>query len=1258
MRHINPHYMKKILSLVLVVFLSFSGFSQQWVPITSDTPSEATASLISANESTTVFKVELGGYYSSTVNTTQGDASILSVEGSTPLLVNGAPDVPKVAVSLIIPDAAQMVYNIVSSEFIEIEDILLAPSKGSLSRTIDPATIPYEFGDTYNLDAFYPGEMANLQEPYIVRDHRGQAAWVYPFRYNPVTKTLRVYYNVVVEVTSTDAKGVNILSQKDKPATINSQFNEIYNRHFINAGQEKYTALEEAGKMLIISYPDFMYSMQPLVEWRIKTGHPTEMVDVTTIGGSAQIKSFIADYYNLQGLTYVLLVGDESQVPTSYSNGDSDNDYSYIVGSDHYPELFIGRFSAENVDDVITQVTRTVDYEKTPFNGSDWHSHNIGIGSDQGPGDDNEYDYTHIRNLQIVLEAFTYTESAELFDGNQGGNDASGNPTPSMVAAEIEDGSSLINYVGHGSTTSWGTTGFSNSDVNNLTNTNLLPYIFSVACVNGNFVGNTCFAEAWMRATHDNQPSGAVAVIMSTINQDWNEPMEGQDAMNDILGEVYPDNIKRTFGGVTFNGMMQMMDSYGNSSFDMADTWTIFGDPALNIRTAQPMAMTVSHNPAIFFGLNSFTVTCNKNGALATLVQDGVLIDTKVVAGNEATFTFDPFTELGEVDITITAFNCVPYLATIPIMGGAPGLPANPVPDDMGNGVSLLTNFVWQQLPGGDAEGSTFFLGTDNPPTNVFDGVEVIGNTFLSDVTLDPETEYFWQIKSFNGYGVVEGPVWSFTTKNAPDEDFETGDFSSNNWTFGGDADWVIDTENSRSGNNSACSGAITDGQTTSLQLSVESSSFGKISFWVKPSCEMENDNITFVVNGATEMTWTGTPAAWVEYSYFVGPGPYVFEWIYTKDANGGAAGSDCAWVDFMYLPSATMISCQAGDDQTVCSDSQVQLQGVASNYSSLSWSTSGDGSFDDATILNPVYTFGDEDITNKTVTLTIAANGTTGNSSDEVVIAITQAPEAFAGDDMNICSGDEVAIDYATATNFQSLLWTTSGDGAFSDEATLKPVYTPGAEDIANGNVILTLTALGDAPCAQMTSEMMVEINATPTAPSEPVGPVAVDLVYVTESSYSVDAVETATSYSWMVEPVDAGTILVQDPENNALIQWNSSFVGEALISVNAANECGASNYSQTLPVMVDNTVGIDDMKMEASIFPNPSNGIFQVVLSENRAATIEVYTLTGELVLQNSIEEGTSKVVLNMQNSAKGVYFVKISGMKSTLTQKLVIK
>ncbi|HRY98596.1 MAG TPA: C25 family cysteine peptidase, partial [Bacteroidales bacterium] len=559
--------------------------------------------------------------------------------------------------------------RVISKQYTDIPGILIAPSKGNLTRDIDPSTVAYVYGEPYQKGGFFPGSLASLREPYILRDVRGQALVVYPFQYDPLTHTLRVIHSMEVEIYSTGQPGYNTHTA---PATsaLSREFREVYRSHFLNYSDSKYTPLSDQGKMLVICHGPFMNDMMPLVEWKNQSGIPTQIVNVSTIGTtSTAIKNYISSYYATNGLTFVLLVGDAAQVPTMVlTSGHSDNAYGYISGNDHYPELFVGRFSAETAEDVQTQVRRTIAYERDANTSQTFFSNSIGVASNEGPGDDNEMDYQHVRNMQTDLLGYTYNGNLEYFEGSQGGNDAAGNPSAAQVATGINGGAGVILYTGHGSNTSWGTSGFSNANVNTLTNGGMLPFIWAVACVNGNFVGNTCFAEAWLRARDLEQPKGAVAALMSTINQSWNPPMEAQDEMVDILVESYASNIRRTFGGLSMNGCMKMNDSYGSGGDEMTDTWNLFGDPSLMVRTDTPMVLTASFQPNVLLGSSQLQVISPVNGALATLTLNGQIIASQPISGGMVTLNFPALTGLDTLVLVISGYNLIPLTSLIPVI--------------------------------------------------------------------------------------------------------------------------------------------------------------------------------------------------------------------------------------------------------------------------------------------------------------------------------------------------------------------------------------------------------------------------------------------------------------------------------------------------------------------------------------------------------------------------------------------------------------
>jgi hypothetical protein len=609
-----------------------------------------------------------------TVSTPAGESKIVSIDKGTPLLIEGAPDLQKLSASLIIPDQAKMEVNVTASTYYDLTGIDIAPSKGNLKRNIDPSNIPFTYGNMYGQNALYPSALASLNTPYILRDHRAQTIHVCPFQYNPITKVLRVYTKIVVTVSVLSSTGgENAFERITNEKIADKEFESIYKRQFINyhAIQNRdmmYTPVEENGSMLVICYDAFAADMQPFITWKNRKGIQTEMVLKSVAGSTASsIKTFIANYYSTHpNLKYVLLVGDAPQIPSSSTSaGDSDNNYGYISGSDSYPELFIGRFSATTNAHVQTMVMRTLNYEETPQAGATWYKKGITIASDQGPGDDNEMDFEHQLYLKSLLMAYTYNNITENYDGSQGGLDANGNPTAASIGAQINSGVGIITYTGHGSDFAFSTSGYSTTNITSLTNTTAHPFIWSVACVNGNFVANTtCFAEGWLRAGTPAAPKGALATMMSTINQSWNPPMEGQDAMVDILVESDATNIKRSFGGLSFNGCMQMNDVYGAAGDEMTDTWTLFGDPSVMVYTNTPTPMVTSHVSAAAIGTTAINVSNNTDGALVCLSKAGVILGTGISNGTSAVITI-PAATAGTIDVVATAYNKMPYSGTI-----------------------------------------------------------------------------------------------------------------------------------------------------------------------------------------------------------------------------------------------------------------------------------------------------------------------------------------------------------------------------------------------------------------------------------------------------------------------------------------------------------------------------------------------------------------------------------------------------------------
>ena len=674
--------MKKT-SLLTALFLMFSfmGFAQEWHGITSDSPTRMKKTLVSSTANEIVVNVNLDGFYTQSVTTPNGKQVVVSVDKMATELEAGAPQLPYEVIPVMIGDLAEMTVSVTNAAYVDFENVEVAPSKGNFSRQINPEDVPYTYGEMYSQNAFWPAAQATLEAPYIIRDFRGQNIWVRPFAYNPVTKTLRVYTSMTVVMTKVSDNGENQMSARKATTKVAPEFKAAYERRFINFDQaaKDYPFVEDAGEMLVICADQFMASMQPLVDWKNISGRPTTMVSVTTAGGNSdtQIKSYITNLYNdpNHNLAYVLFVGDYEHItPHSLGSERSDNWFGQISGSDHYPEVLIGRFSVQTDAHVTSQVNKVLYYERDLQGGVNWVDKGMGIGYyGAGSGHYGEDDYQHIDCIRDTLLHYTYTTVTEHHGGS--GGDAS----VSTISGTTNQGISIINYCNHGSETSWGVANYSTSNVNALTNDNMWPVVWSVACLNGKFnyggASGECFGEAWMRATNNSTgvPTGAIGGMFSWMSQPWIPPMYGQDEMVDILcGWRSADQFNHTLGGASINGDMAVIDKSGSSGNDCHDTWVLFGDPTTMLRTANPTDMAVTASPSVLMlGMDALTVNANADYAIATLSMNGEVIATGNVVNGQCELTFPGLSNVGMADLVVLGYNKVTYVGQIEVVPAA-----------------------------------------------------------------------------------------------------------------------------------------------------------------------------------------------------------------------------------------------------------------------------------------------------------------------------------------------------------------------------------------------------------------------------------------------------------------------------------------------------------------------------------------------------------------------------------------------------------
>ncbi len=626
----------------------------------------------------------------------QGGAtgSAVTMPGCVPMLEADHPELPLLARALPLPATGTPELTIIAERWRRVSAPAPLPSAGPLSRDQDPASAPRRFGAVYRAGAVWPAEAARLGRPFLVRDRRGVALRIHPVRWDAAAGELLVLEEMTLQVAAGGAGGINVATAPvaAAPRAFGPVYRKLFGDHAPrpagtvrdrsdHGGSEadKGEDLADVGnghgaseRLLIITTAGLQSAAAPLADWKRACGHDVEIVTMAGLGGTvlgihhAIEERFVAPV----GLAHVLLLGDVEQVPTntgSYNGADSDGLYGLRAGDDLYVDVLVSRLPARNVDEARLMIDRTVAYERDPQPGAGWYTAAVGIASDEGT----PADYERAEWLRDDLLAASYTDVGRIYQGFGGDRGA--------IAAAVDGGAGLINYLGHGSGTGWLSVPFDNADVHALGNTTAWPWIIDVSCSNGDFSRPECFAEAWLRASHDGAPAGAVAMISASNLTSWVPPCVMQETMVDHLtGEVTAE-----LGALYAAGVAEVLVQYGGTTQarKLMEQYNLFGDGSLRVRSRAPVTLTVTHGPQIAPDASTFAVTAP--GGARVVLTDPAGVVARAVADADGLAALVPRRALsaGEIlQLTVTAVDAVPYRAELPVQA-SPVAAADTLPD-------------------------------------------------------------------------------------------------------------------------------------------------------------------------------------------------------------------------------------------------------------------------------------------------------------------------------------------------------------------------------------------------------------------------------------------------------------------------------------------------------------------------------------------------------------------------------------------------
>jgi hypothetical protein len=264
------------------------------------------------------------------------------------------------------------------------------------------------------------------------------------------------------------------------------------------------------------------------------------------------------------------------------------------------------------------------------------------------------------------------------------------------------------------------------------------------------------------------------------------------------------------------------------------------------------------------------------------------------------------------------------------------------------------------------------------------------------------------------------------------------------------------------------------------MKVTMEVAGNDSIAFYRKVSSEANYDFLEFYIDNAKVGSWSGE-VAWGRVAYPVTAGTRTFRWVYIKDIFV-VAGQDCGWVDYIEFPGMAeqTMTVNAGSDASICVGATFQANAFAQNYNTLQWSTSGSGTFNNATIINPVYTPSEADYNAGNVTLSLAVYGAGGATlSDNLLLSFMSAPQApgvISGPAI-VCMGFSEYFQTSGVIGAASYEWELipAEAGTFiSNELTVLITFTPGFI----GNATLKVRGLNECGQGEFSEDFLLQID------------------------------------------------------------------------------------------------------------------------------------------------------------------------------------
>ena len=542
----KKNQLRKLAMALVVIMFGFQAFAQGRIELNG---AKSAQNCTVASQDGLAATFSFSGIDATEVTNERGAFSVITMDGTYASGNIGEPNLPAANKLIAVPVGAKDItvkVNGYTTEVYKLADYginQIYPMQFKLRKDQNPEDLPFEYNEkAYATRGFAERPIALCEIQGTMRGIQIAALTVNPVQYDAANNTIRVYNNIEVEVS---------FGSYDKEAafnefarTFNPYFAGVYKTMFNNRAindiyDEHPDMWQNPVKMLVIANRAFESTIADWVNWKTEKGFYVDVNYTDQIGSTAAaIRTFIQGKYNEDAPTFLMIMGDKNMVPESGTGSETHcvTDLGYSsVDSDMFSDMYHSRFPAENVAQMTAMLNKALEYEQLTMPDPSYLSNVLLIA-----GEDSGWGVTVGR--PTIWYATNYYYNTEHGFANVYEYTTS---NYSGCYSHLNTGVGFVNYTAHGSQTSWAGPSFTVSDVNNLTNEHKYFLAMGNCCQAADWgYSSTCYGEAMVRAEN----KAAYAYIGSCPSTYWlNDYYFGVGATSQANGQM-PDISITTMG--------------------------------------------------------------------------------------------------------------------------------------------------------------------------------------------------------------------------------------------------------------------------------------------------------------------------------------------------------------------------------------------------------------------------------------------------------------------------------------------------------------------------------------------------------------------------------------------------------------------------------------------------------------------------------------------------------------------------------------